>query len=1501
MYVFRDDSPKFILHSFIGYFRLAQLYIFSLLIPYKQYWDEKSQSFHVLNFVSTFFHGLPSKTRLLNAEKLLIVYCLIILSWFLHISISAAIFRSYGKLSHWNSSIISILMSSIMIIIHPMALQSAGELISAYFSKEGPDNISFWVYFSLLLFVFYCVFQHYFSFSFEFRPISLYILSQKLQTLFFVSINVVTLISSIGSKLSPNLQMLFILFSMVPASLILYCVFGSLTFITKDEKLNCFVVSTISLFNLSLGLISRYFLFQVSDVVFFGQIGLYIIIIIIGIRILKSIFVNHLLFLDAILENQEVIEDYWNIQYLLKCSVSGFIYGHPVCINWDIFQIMTKRWPNEINVWYLFGKFVSIFPQEYHLLTYICQSIMSNNIHGIMSKRIIEEAKLIQQRRESILTPILKQKLCHIQKMVQNAKRKLRYFWDQVIIGNNAEIDNGSKVAYQSISSIQIDFNHLLNEFPNNRFVVKYYLSFLHDILADNKSFHQWTEKLKILKRGISIVDDKAHLNGIHYFPFISTSNRILIQRDTMGKPEPIEFLDKDDIDSEVGTNEQDALLQDNICELSIPFFKVSIVLFVSVIIVYGAFSLFVCVIYYDAYQNESFCPIDFVYHVSYIRSIQFHLAAFGLRLVLEEYPPENPLFDHTDYDGKIPLSLGSTEDTREQIKYLMSIGIFNLQKIEEFRELPRDNPDYKIIQTLFFSPSISYMAFIDTNRVQTRIMSFIDIILDIITQSSRLIQIDAPNHSTINSTIILNPGVNCAIFSDVISNGLLILIEAMKTADISKKRVILLSEIIFCTSFTLFVFISTSYSINSIKNNKKKVHSALISLPKVNISQIIDELRLFRDDDTDSINSKTNESNQSKNEDTILKVFFQASDSSVRYLSHYNLIRITNIFITIVVIILALFIGNQFSIIDDQIIDNAPHVDSILGAAGYLIGNFAAMNCWVSSINGIPCGSLALTELATRSMKRIEKSKEFFMYSRFGGINSSKSPFPGFEEDISEFDKQYLSKYITGNISLKLREIYQGFSLSQQFLLVEACVHHIFKDFFAANITYFNARNEMYSEIWYMVCFSLYEDFFFKIFDRIIPNIQTVLKNSIDSSIYQLSLLFLLLIILTSFLFYFLDRERNIIKFCIAQVLHCPNRVILESPRVMELLSGDFENIQCEQITKDYQFFDHIVRILDYPIIVANSNQIITYVNPCFLGLFETQQDIIGKSFQEFFLVNFPESSSFIQNQEENINNSINVSIVLNQHIRIFIIEFNIIDKFKVYTFYEITKVKELEESYLVEKSRIEKYISIILPYPIFKSYLNYSRPVSFSVQYCTIGIINIVGFSSFVQDTSQETAVGTISSVFSIFEEQMKKHKTITFVKSYGDVYIVAGGVSPDYIPPSEHCLDMVLFGLQIIGLVQQYNIDNKTSLQIRIGIHTGGPINVGIVNTEIPSFDLVGQAFLVAQEIEQAAKPMTILTTQSVYEYVYSSKLNIIERGEMQTSFGKIFTYNINKTVY
>jgi class 3 adenylate cyclase len=123
-----------------------------------------------------------------------------------------------------------------------------------------------------------------------------------------------------------------------------------------------------------------------------------------------------------------------------------------------------------------------------------------------------------------------------------------------------------------------------------------------------------------------------------------------------------------------------------------------------------------------------------------------------------------------------------------------------------------------------------------------------------------------------------------------------------------------------------------------------------------------------------------------------------------------------------------------------------------------------------------------------------------------------------------------------------------------------------------------------------------------------------------------------------------------------------------------------------------------------------------------------------------------------------------------------------------------------------------------------------------------------------------------------------------------------MAAGGVFDHVNQPTEHAKEVVSFGLDCLTSIGKMNAELGEKLQIRVGVNTGGPIVAGVLGGGVgkPTFEILGPAINMAQQMEHHGVPMAVHVSRSVYELIYGDTFVVKERGSTEVKGGAVVTY-------
>jgi len=209
--------------------------------------------------------------------------------------------------------------------------------------------------------------------------------------------------------------------------------------------------------------------------------------------------------------------------------------------------------------------------------------------------------------------------------------------------------------------------------------------------------------------------------------------------------------------------------------------------------------------------------------------------------------------------------------------------------------------------------------------------------------------------------------------------------------------------------------------------------------------------------------------------------------------------------------------------------------------------------------------------------------------------------------------------------------------------------------------------------------------------------------------------------------------------------------------------------------------------------------------------------------------------------------------------------------------------------------KKKSETLLFQILPRDIIVRLNQGEKEITFVVPHASIMFIDIVKFSEYTVSLTPQEIFGNLSMLFGAFDESILKYPLITKIKLIGDVYMCAAGLFSNDDSPKSHAVEMVRFALDCLQKLEDINLKLNASLSVRIGINTGGPIIAGVLGTDKPVFDIIGDPINIASRLQSTCIPSQIQVSQATHDLISDQDFNIELRGDVfLKGKGKTQTY-------
>eukprot|EP01133_Synstelium_polycarpum_P013283 gene13283-15613_t len=153
-------------------------------------------------------------------------------------------------------------------------------------------------------------------------------------------------------------------------------------------------------------------------------------------------------------------------------------------------------------------------------------------------------------------------------------------------------------------------------------------------------------------------------------------------------------------------------------------------------------------------------------------------------------------------------------------------------------------------------------------------------------------------------------------------------------------------------------------------------------------------------------------------------------------------------------------------------------------------------------------------------------------------------------------------------------------------------------------------------------------------------------------------------------------------------------------------------------------------------------------------------------------------------------------------------------------------------------------------------------------------------------------EQVIQVLMNIFYLIDEVASKYE-VEKIKTIGDAYMAATGVSPGSKNLKENVRQMLAFSLEVLESID-LRLSHHLGLKVRIGIHCGPVISGVISGYSKPHYDVWGDTVNVASRMESTGTPGRIHVSDRVVslsddQFEFSKRGNVYVKGK-----GNMMTY-------
>jgi class 3 adenylate cyclase len=1211
---------------------------------------------------------------------------------------------------------------------------------------------------------------------------------------------------------------------------------------------------------------------------------------------------KRLLLLDLILEDSSHLDDITSINQWVNCTIEGFRVGHPVCLDWTVFRWAVDQWPQSSIVWFIYAKFVCIFPEQSQTLAWIYRTVVTNKVKGLSVRVVKAQSLAIARQREATLGPELTGHLRRFAKQLASGKQKLRRVWDLAIQGNTIDMDDATKRALEAQDECDASMRHIYRQYPNNRFVTRQYARVAEELLADSVLAADMVEKSRLLQRSIQVNKDTAHEWGTHSFP--NLPDKVAPDRGA-AMQDSVSVGEVSETDQEVPQgpgSDGSALIAQQISQLAFPGFRRAILLQAGLFCAFVVIELPVLLIMSKVLQDEALYPLPFFNNQALYRLEMLIISGLVQQIVytrLEETvsnsitytPAPRPPSGNSE-----PVSFGGSWELDVMSTYWSRRLSRTLQDLSDFRGWSSGNSHVKAAQRVLFEAVHEFVIF-DKDGNRSTILSLPAASVNVLTQEAIIVAKNVTTANDVGSPGFKNINYNVPILMPRVQDSIdeLTLYVQEDNSAVSKKY-----SLIAMTSLgvgAVLMLGALYFEITWIRWNKEKVFTCLTSLPKTNVSQMAENLRVRKreNDDTSTSNSETN-----KQDDNIMKIFLAGGSSGVSNILAAVALAVFVIctiacFVVAMILLWRLILGQS-----ESITASSPHMTLLLGA--YAAAFQGMTDLLPMYFFGTPFQSVLWTKpvLVGRVDWLLADFRDLYIQVRFGNETSGLPPYAGYSE-ASQKAKEKLACADEHIIPSTLQEAARCFVPDMIYgslqPILKARVGLYAGDPNQERLNDCNSTQGILTLLIYPIFELLIEPMYASIGDIVL---QEVKDQENQGHPIIIALIFLGLFFEAAAILGILSMQSRL-RRTLGLLLHCPASVILQTPKVMTVLSGDFAVRKRDEGARNAEFFREVVMEVPDAILSVDTNTgLIVSQNTAAQRIFG--DTALGRSIDDFLDSHWsgqidnikairtdskPVTESLVY--EKDIGTSLNLDTTVHamqEHV--------------VYVFRDVTATVRYNSLIAGERAKSDALLKSILPPSLVSRVQAGEKNISFAVTSATIVFMDIVSFTPWCGSSTADKVMMTLNALFRKFDANCSAQSTMTRIKCIGDCYMAAGGVFSEVNQPMEHAKQVVQFGLDSLKSINELNEELNEHLQIRVGVNTGGPIIAGVLGggAAKPTFEILGPSINMAQQMEHHGVPMQVHVSRSVYELIYGDQFVVKERGAIEVKGGTVVTYLVSE---
>jgi class 3 adenylate cyclase len=1225
---------------------------------------------------------------------------------------------------------------------------------------------------------------------------------------------------------------------------------------------SCIVVMTCRIFGEAGGL---YHIFGLFFLFFIALVG--------AEQITRKRFVRSIEFLQAVANDPDLWQNMDRPGHLAVLAVHGFQSAEEVAINGTLFQRAQELWPDDIVVAFVSAKFLAVYPENIQPLEALIRRIERHRLSGGLIRTIERESMVVIRQRTGTLTCEIRQRLRAIERQMIPLRHKLRHVWDSAIQGNVGEIERSVRRAIKCCQAQDAEFQHIVQQYPNNTHITARYSRFLNDVLTEYEQAREMHERTATLLRSVIIHSDQARDYALEVFPNLP---KHLARMNPRRGGHMESQMDVDPPEDTAIDLESVATLRERIHNLQVPSIVALRIFSIIYFLVFGFGVPLGIIMYARVFRDDLGSDLTVIHDVANLRVVAIQVPAWALRYLGERLD----VFETSDSPREPPVTLGNSWDTGLQLKAVVEATTAAVQQASSLRTFGTSSARVRAAQDYLFGRNVPYKDYVSKNSYESKVVSIQGALMEFVIQINELFVRSNVTVDVMSSSVLLNPLANFQVLVDRIDLATGLTVEGLieKTKDMRSVAQILYSTLIgFGCVILVTAIVFESFWI---KRSKQEVYRCLLVVPKTILSQFSNDFRVAgRKDIRDQLDEPL-EGDMNKQEETILNILHNRTSrtSDLKDISLCIAGSLGIALLELVGVACAVWFASSAT---DAIRLFTPYLQYLMAAYGH--GLSAIIGFHLLSLAGTPyqVPTRSYDKLVNLTVRHLQNATQLYLGAKFGDSEAGITPMDFMDksyaivqsgqhcyEDVSPF----------ANHSHRFSQATYCYRADMQYVLIEPLLMEQIVTTELSGTDAYRWRDW----IWSLWADPIYHPYFVSVFTGLIPTIWAEL-DSYWTIFFAPMICVMLLSALLELKVLFQSRAPSAhVRAVLKLMLRVPTADLMQVPKFMKVLGGDFSVQVSDAAAHSPKFYQTIFDRFPGIALWADSYWKIEAMSETCRRTFGSS--ILGTDIRTFF-----ESPAFdvrpdhLWDQDGPQTQLLRYSLDTGGHLCLQTSVRFVMGKVIVIC-QDITPVVQSEEAIRIERKRIHDLLSELLP-PLLVSRVHQCEETLVIQQHAaSVIFLNIVGFSVWCRGQPAARVQVVLNRIFGRFEGLLQHRPTLTKIKTISDCFIVAGGLFPkddQTLPqPSEHAKELVSFGLDSIRALQDTNVELNERFDIRVGAAIG-PVVAGVVGSpkserelgrSRPTFEIIGTAIREATQMERMGTPMIIHITRRVYEVIY-----------------------------